>query len=76
VINAYRILNGNVQRKRLRERSMIAQIDSIKAQIRKTGYKHVERIEPFQDTVPWRSTVNQIINLRVQQKHEVSSPDD
>jgi hypothetical protein len=63
--NAYRILVGKPEGKRLLERPTRGWVDSIETDLREIGWDGVDWIDMAQDRDQWRALVNTIMNLRV-----------
>jgi hypothetical protein len=63
--NAYRILVGNPEGKRPLGRSRRRWVDSIKMDLRETGWSGMDWIDLAQDRDQWRALVNAVMNLRV-----------
>jgi hypothetical protein len=63
--NAYRILMGKPEGKRPLERPRCRGVDTIKMDLRETGWGGMDWIDLAQDRDPWRALVNTVINFRV-----------
>jgi hypothetical protein len=63
--DAYRILVGKSEGKRLVGRPRRTWVDNIKRDLREIGWDGVDWIELAQDRDQWRSLVNTVINFRV-----------
>jgi hypothetical protein len=63
--NAYRILVGKPEGKRLLGRSRCKWVDNIKMDLIEIEWGGVDWIELAQDRDQWRSLVNTVLNLRV-----------
>jgi hypothetical protein len=63
--NAYRILVGNPEGKRLLGRPRRRWVDNIKMDLRELGLDGVGWIDLAQDKDQWRALVNTVMNLRV-----------
>jgi hypothetical protein len=63
--NAYRILVGEPEGKRLLRRPRCRWLDNIKMDLRETGWDDVDLIDMAQDKDQWRALVNTVLNLRV-----------
>jgi hypothetical protein len=63
--NAYRILVGKPEGKRLLERPRRRCEDNIKMDLRKIGWRGIDWIDLAQDRDEWRALVNTEMNLRV-----------
>jgi hypothetical protein len=63
--NAYRILVGNPEGKRLLGRTRRRWVDNIKMDLREIGWDGVDRNDLAQDRDQWRALVNTVMNLRV-----------
>jgi hypothetical protein len=63
--NAYRILMGKLERKRLLGRPRYRWEDNIRMDLREIGWCGMDWIDLAQDKDQWRTLVNTIMNLRV-----------
>jgi hypothetical protein len=63
--DAYRILVGNAEGKRLLGRPRRRWVDNIKMDLRETGWDGMDWIDLAQDRDQWRALVNKVMNLRV-----------
>jgi hypothetical protein len=63
--NAYRILVGKPEGKRLLGRSRRTWVDNIKMDLRETGWDGMDWIKLAQDRDLWNALVNTVIKLRV-----------
>jgi hypothetical protein len=63
--NAYRILVGKPEGKRLLGRPRCRRVDNIKMDLREIGWDGVDWIDMAQDKDQWRTLVNTVLNLRV-----------
>jgi hypothetical protein len=63
--NAYRILVGKPEGKRLLGRPRHRWVNNIKMDLREIGWEGVDWIELDQDTDQWRALVNTVMNLWV-----------
>jgi hypothetical protein len=63
--NAYRILVGKPEGKRLLERQRRRWVDNIKMDLREIGWDGVDCIDLAHDRDQWRALVNAVMNLRV-----------
>jgi hypothetical protein len=63
--NAYRILVGKPDRKRPLGRPRRKWVDTIKIDLRHTGWDSMDLIDLAQDRDQWRALVNTVINLRI-----------
>jgi hypothetical protein len=64
-IDAYRILVGKTEGKRLLGRPRRRWVDNIKKDRRETGWDSVDWLDLDQDRDQWRALVNTVMNLRV-----------
>jgi hypothetical protein len=64
-MNAYRILVGKPERKRLLGRPRRMWVDNIKMEFRGIGWAVMDRIDVAQDRHQRRAHVNTVMNLRV-----------
>jgi hypothetical protein len=64
-INAYNILFGNPERKRLLGIPRCGWEDNIRMVLREIGWKVVDWMQLAQDRDQWRALVNRVMNLRV-----------
>jgi hypothetical protein len=64
--NAYRILVGNPEIRRLLGRPRRRWVDNIKIDLREVGLDDTDWIDLAQDRDRWRAYVNAVMNLRVQ----------
>jgi hypothetical protein len=63
--NAYQILVGKSEGKRLLGRLRRRWEDNIRMDLRKTGWEGVDWIHLAQDGYQWRAVMNTVMNLRV-----------
>jgi hypothetical protein len=63
--NAYRILMGRPEGKRLLGSPRCRWVDNIKMDLREIGWDDVDFIDMAQDRDQWRAFVNTELNLRV-----------
>jgi hypothetical protein len=63
--NAYRILVGEPEGKRPLGRPRFRWVDSVKMDLRETGWDGADWIDLAQDRDQWRALVNTVMNLRV-----------
>jgi hypothetical protein len=63
--NAYRILVGKPEGKRLLGRPRRTWVDNIKMDLREIGWDDTDGIDLAQDREQWRDLVNTVMNLRV-----------
>jgi hypothetical protein len=63
--NAYRILVGKTEGKRLLGRPRRKLMDNAKMDLREIGWGGMDWIDPTQDRDQWRAPVNTVKNLRV-----------
>jgi hypothetical protein len=63
--NAYRILVGNPEGKRLLGRPRRWWMDNIKRDLREIGWGGMDWTDLAQDRDKWRALVNTVMNLRV-----------
>jgi hypothetical protein len=63
--NAYRILVGKPEGKRLLGRPRLRWVDNIKIDLREIGWSGMDWIDLAQDSDKWRALVNTVMNLRV-----------
>jgi hypothetical protein len=63
--NAYRILVGKPEDKRLLGRPRSRWVDNIKINLREIEWDGMDWIDLAQDRVQWRTLVNMVMNLRV-----------
>jgi hypothetical protein len=63
--NAYRILVGKPEGKRLLGRPRRRWVDNIKMDLREIGWDSMDWIDLAQDRDQWRALVNTAMNLRV-----------
>jgi hypothetical protein len=63
--NAYRMLVGKPERKRLLGRPTHWWVDIIKMDLREIGWDGIDWIDPAEDSDRWRALVNTVMNLRV-----------
>jgi hypothetical protein len=63
--NAYRILEGKPEGKRLLGRPRHRWVDNIKMDLREIGWDGMDWIYLAQDKDQWRALVNTVMNLRV-----------
>jgi hypothetical protein len=63
--NAYRILVGKPEGKRLLGRARRKWVDNIKMDLREIAWYGVDWIDRAQDRVQWRALVNTVMNLCV-----------
>jgi hypothetical protein len=63
--NAYRILVGKPDGKRLLGRPRCKWVDNIKMDLRKIEWYDMEWIDVAEDRDQWRALVNRVMNLRV-----------
>jgi hypothetical protein len=63
--NAYRILVGKPEGKKLLGRTRRRWVDNIKMDLREIGWDGRDWIELVQNREQWRALVNTIMNLRV-----------
>jgi hypothetical protein len=63
--NAYRILLGNPEGKRLLGRPGRKWVDNIKIDVREIGWDGVDWIDMAQDREQWRALVNTVLTFRV-----------
>jgi hypothetical protein len=63
--NAYRILMGKPEGKRLLGRPKSRWVDNIKTDLRKTGLDGMDWNDVAQNRDQWRALVNTVMNLRV-----------
>jgi hypothetical protein len=63
--NAYRILVGTPEGKRLLGTPRRRWVDNIKMDLREIGWDDVDWIELAQDRDQWRALVNTVMNLRI-----------
>jgi hypothetical protein len=63
--NAYRLLVGKPEGKRLLGRSRRRWVDNIKMDLLEIGWSGVDWIGLAQDRDKWRALVNAVMNLRV-----------
>jgi hypothetical protein len=64
--NAYRISVGKPEGKRPQGRPRRRWVDSIKMDLRETGWDGMDWNDLAQDMEQWRALVNTVMNLRVQ----------
>jgi hypothetical protein len=64
-LNAYRILVGNPEEKRLLGRPRRRWVDNVKIAIREIGWDGMDWIDLTQDRDEWRALVNTVMNLPV-----------
>jgi hypothetical protein len=64
--NAYRILVGEPEGKRLLERRC-RWVNNIKIDLRETGWDGMDWMDLVQDRDQWRALVNTVMNLRIPQ---------
>jgi hypothetical protein len=64
--NAYRILLGKPEGKKLLGRPRRRWVDNIKMDLREIGWDGVELIDMAQDRDQWRALVNTVLNLWIQ----------
>jgi hypothetical protein len=64
-MNAYRILVGKSEGKKLLGRPRRRWVDNIKIDLREIGWDSMGSIDLTQDRDQWRALVNTMINLRV-----------
>jgi hypothetical protein len=65
--NAYRILVGKLEGKRLLRRRRRRRVDNIKMYLREIGWVGMDWIYLAQDRDQWMAPVNTVMNLRVPQ---------
>jgi hypothetical protein len=63
--NAYRLLVGKAEGKRLLGRPRRRWVDSIRMDLGEVGWRDVDWIDLAQDRNRWRALVNSVLNLRV-----------
>jgi hypothetical protein len=63
--NAYRLLVGKPEGKRLLGRPNRRWVDNIRMDLREVGWGDVDWIGLAQDRNSWRALVNSVLNLRV-----------
>jgi hypothetical protein len=63
--NAYRILVGKPERRKLLGRPRRRWVDNIKINLREVGWAGMEWIHVAQDRDQWKAFVNTVIDLRV-----------
>jgi hypothetical protein len=63
--NAYRILVGKPEGKRLLGRLRHRWVDNIKMDLREIGWDEVDWTDMAKDRDQWRALVNTVLNLRV-----------
>jgi hypothetical protein len=63
--NAYRILVGKPEEKRLLGREKRRQVNNIKMDIREIGWDGMDLIYLVQDRDQWMTLLNTVMNLRV-----------
>jgi hypothetical protein len=63
--NAYRILEGKPEGKRLLGRPRRRQVDNIRLDLREIGWGGMDWIDLAQDREQWMALVNKVMNLRV-----------
>jgi hypothetical protein len=63
--NAYRILVGKSEGRRLLGRPRRRWVDNIKMNLREIGWDGIDWIDLVQDRGQWRALVNAVMNLRV-----------
>jgi hypothetical protein len=63
--NAYRILVGNPEGKRLLRRPRRRWVDNIEMDLREIGWDGMDWIDLTQDRDQWRALVKAVMNLRV-----------
>jgi hypothetical protein len=63
--NAYRILVGKPEGKRLLGRPRRGWLDNIKIDLRETGWNGMDRMDLARDRDQWRALVKTVMNLRV-----------
>jgi hypothetical protein len=63
--NAYRVLVGKPDGKRPLGRPRRRWVDTIKMDLRETGWDRMDWIDLTQDMDQWRALVNAVMNLRV-----------
>jgi hypothetical protein len=63
--NAYRILAGNPEGKRLLGRPRRGWVDNIKMDLREIEWDGMDWIDLAQDRDQWRALVNEVMNLMV-----------
>jgi hypothetical protein len=64
--NAYRILVGKPEGKRLLGRPRRRWVDNINIDLREIGWDGIDWIDLAQDRDQWRALVNTVMNIRVQ----------
>jgi hypothetical protein len=63
--NAYRLLVGKLERKRLLGRPRRRWVDNIRMDLGEVGWGDVDWIDLAKDRDRWRAVVNSVLNLRV-----------
>jgi hypothetical protein len=63
--NAFRLLVGKPEGKRLLGRPRRRWVDNIRMDLREMGWGHVDWIGLAHDKTRWRAVVNSVLNLRV-----------
>jgi hypothetical protein len=63
--NAYRLLMGKPEGKRLLGRSRYRWVDNIRMDLGEVGWGDVDWIDLAQDRLKWRAVVNSVLNLQV-----------
>jgi hypothetical protein len=63
--NAYRILVGKQERERLLGRPKRRWVDSIKMDLRETGWNGMDWIDLTHDSYQWRTLVYTVTNIRI-----------
>jgi hypothetical protein len=63
--NAYRILVGKPEWKKLLGKPRLRWVDNMEIDLRETGWDGMDWIDVVQDMDQWRVSVNMVMNLRV-----------
>jgi hypothetical protein len=63
--NAYRLLVGKPEGKRLLGRPRLRWVDNIKMDLREIGWDGVDWIDMAQERDHWKALVNTVLNIRV-----------
>jgi hypothetical protein len=66
-MNAYRMLAGKPEGKRLLGRPRRRWVDNIKVDLKKIGLVSMDWFDLAQDRYQWKALVNKVMNLRVPQ---------
>jgi hypothetical protein len=64
--NAYRLLVGKPEGKRLLGRPRRRWVDNIKINLTEIGWDGMDSIDLAQDRIQWKAPVNTVMNFRVQ----------